>query len=68
MMATARLILRRWREADRAPFAALNADPEVMRYFPSTLSRDQSDASVDRIEDGDWLKPHVVYAHRKPKA
>lgn len=47
---TARLLLRRWRPADREPFAALNADPEVMRHFPAVLSRAQSDAMVDRIE------------------
>ena len=46
---TVRLILRRWRDADRAPFAAHNADPEVMRYFASTLDRAASDATVDRI-------------------
>ncbi|MEO1168585.1 MAG: GNAT family N-acetyltransferase [Pseudomonadota bacterium] len=49
MIETERLILRRWRDADRAPFAALNADPEVMRYFPGTLTREESDALVDRI-------------------
>src|ERR1700722_18470994 len=43
--------MRRWREADREPFAALNADPEVMRYFPAPLDRAASDATVDRIED-----------------
>ena len=47
---TERLLLRRWREADRAPFAALNADPEVMEHFPAPLSREESDAFVDRIE------------------
>jgi RimJ/RimL family protein N-acetyltransferase len=47
---TGRLELRRWREADRAPFAALNADPEVMRYFPAPLSRAESDRLVDRFE------------------
>jgi len=45
-----RLTLRRWTDADRAPFAALNADPEVMEFFPSTLDRAASDAFVDRIE------------------
>jgi len=43
--------MRRWREADREPFAAMNADPEVMRYFPAPLDRAASDAMVDRIED-----------------
>ena len=43
-------MLRPWRDADRAPFAALNADPEVMRHFPAALTRAESDAFVDRIE------------------
>jgi RimJ/RimL family protein N-acetyltransferase len=47
---TDRLVMRRWRDDDRGPYAALNADPEVMRYFPATLTRSESDASVDRIE------------------
>ena len=44
---TARLKLRRWRDADRAPFAALNADPAVMEFFPAPQSREASDASID---------------------
>jgi RimJ/RimL family protein N-acetyltransferase len=47
---TPRLRLRRWRDEDRAPFAALNADPVVMEHFPSTLSRAASDAFLDRIQ------------------
>ncbi len=47
---TARLVMRRWRDEDRDPYAAMNADPEVMRYFPATMDRAASDASVDRIE------------------
>ena len=47
---TERLLLRRWRDQDREPFAALNADPVVMEHFPATLTRDESDAMVDRIE------------------
>ncbi|MGV8838685.1 MAG: GNAT family N-acetyltransferase [Bauldia sp.] len=46
---TERLLLRLWRDADRAPFAAINADPAVMRYFPSVLAREASDALVDRF-------------------
>ena len=44
---TPRLRLRQWRAADRAPFAALNADPAVMEFFLSPLSRESSDASID---------------------
>lgn len=47
---TERLLMRRWRESDRDPFADLNADPEVMRYFPALLTREESDAAVDRFE------------------
>jgi RimJ/RimL family protein N-acetyltransferase len=44
---TERLRLRVWRAADRAPFAALNADPEVMRHFPATQDAARSNASID---------------------
>ncbi|PJC96885.1 GNAT family N-acetyltransferase [Janthinobacterium sp. BJB1] len=45
---TPRLLLRQWRDSDLAPFAALNADPRVMEFFPSTLSREASDAMALR--------------------
>ena len=47
---TQRLLLRRWKIADREPFAALNADPVVMEYFPAPLTREQSDTTVDRCD------------------
>ena len=47
---TARLILRGWREADREPFARMNADPRVMRHFPAVLSREESDGAIEWIE------------------
>lgn len=46
---TERLLLRQWRESDLEPFAALNADPEVMRHFPAPLDRAASDAFAQRI-------------------
>ena len=49
---TSRLRLRRWREEDREPFAAINADPRVMEFFLAPLTRRQSDDLIDRIEDG----------------
>ncbi|MGB8382342.1 MAG: GNAT family N-acetyltransferase, partial [Dermatophilaceae bacterium] len=49
---TDRLLLRRWRPEDREPFAQLNADPEVMQFFVSTMTREDSDAFVDVIEAG----------------
>ncbi|CAB4364489.1 MAG: GNAT family N-acetyltransferase [Actinobacteria bacterium] len=46
---TDRLLLRGWRETDKLPYSILNADPEVMRHFPSMLSAQQSDEMVDRM-------------------
>lgn len=50
LLRSPRLQLRQWTSADRAPFAALNADPAVMEHFPAPLDRAQSDALADRIE------------------
>lgn len=47
-MKTERLVLRDWRPEDREPLAAMNADPRVMRHFPSTLSAQESDAMIER--------------------
>jgi len=50
ILETERLLLRRWRESDREPFALLNAEPRVMEFMPRPLSRQKSDALADRIE------------------
>lgn len=49
-LTTPRLRLRQWCAADAEPFADLNADPEVMRYFPALLSRAESDALLERCQ------------------
>ena len=47
---TPRLSLRAWRDSDREPFAAMNTDDEVMRWFPPhARRRESSDATVDRF-------------------
>ncbi len=48
-MQTDRLILRTWRDDDLTAFAELTADARVMRHFPATLSREESDAVAARI-------------------
>lgn len=47
---TERLVLRDWRASDLAPWAALNADPEVREYFPGVLTREESEASAARFQ------------------
>jgi len=49
---TERLHLRRWTDADLVPFAALNADPVAMEYFPSTLTTEQTATFIERAEQG----------------
>jgi RimJ/RimL family protein N-acetyltransferase len=55
MPITERLQLRRFAPTDRADFAALNADPEVLRYVGDgrPMTRAASDALIDRI-DAHW--------------
>lgn len=47
---TPRLLLRRWTADDQAAFAAINADPVVAEFLPSTLDRAQSDAMMQRLQ------------------
>ncbi len=47
---TDRLKLRQWSARDYAPFSELNADPEVMKYFPATLMESESTALATKIE------------------
>ncbi|MDR6551640.1 GNAT family N-acetyltransferase [Paenibacillus qinlingensis] len=47
---TTRLRLRDWEEADLEPFCQLNADEEVMRFFPKTLSKDETHAFYHAIQ------------------
>lgn len=55
---TKRLILRPWREKDLELFAEMNADQEVMKYFPSILSKEESNQMAKRmqtkIEERGW--------------
>ena len=49
-LSSGRVRLRRWRDADRDAFAAINADARVMEFFPVPLTRARSDAMIDYIE------------------
>ncbi|MBU9819609.1 MULTISPECIES: GNAT family N-acetyltransferase [Rahnella] len=48
---TPRLTLRQWRDSDAGPFAEMNADPRVMEFFPSTMTREKSDEMLARCRD-----------------
>jgi RimJ/RimL family protein N-acetyltransferase len=44
--------LRQWKDSDLEPYAAMNADPEVMRFFPRPLTFEDSAASLARLRAG----------------
>lgn len=48
---TTRTLLRSWRQRDLISFRILNADPDVMRFFPHTLSEEESDRFADAIQE-----------------
>ena len=48
LLETSRLLLRPWRPEDLEPFADMNQDPEVMRYFPAPLTREESRERMER--------------------
>ncbi len=62
MIETARLIIRPWIEADRAPFAAMGQDAEVMRHLGPLLDRAGSDAIVDRLMAMQAVLGHTFWA------
>ena len=43
---TERLRLRQWTDDDKAPFARMNQDPDVMKFLGTILSRSASDAAI----------------------
>lgn len=57
-LSSERLLLRPWKETDLEPFYQLNSDPEVMAFFPVTLSHKESDALAAEIQqrllDNGW--------------
>lgn len=47
---TKRLTLRQWQSSDYALFAEINNNPEVMKYYPSTMDETESNAFAQKIE------------------
>lgn len=74
LLSTPRIQLRPWTDADREPFAAMTADPEVMRHFPAVLTREESDAWIDRMTRkisergwGFWALDYTAEGSRAPQ-
>jgi RimJ/RimL family protein N-acetyltransferase len=52
ILQTPRLTLRTWQDSDIEPFSTMNQDTEVMKYFPSFLTPEESGSRVD------WQRRH----------
>lgn len=59
---TDRLILRDWTEEDLIPFARMNSDDQVMRYFMKKLTKDESVAYMERIKEEIAARGYGFYA------
>ncbi|WP_057463215.1 GNAT family N-acetyltransferase [Pseudovibrio sp. POLY-S9] len=46
---TERLVLRRWEERDLEGLVQMNADPQVMEFFPAVMSRQDSERMFERL-------------------
>ena len=62
MIVTDRLVLRRWTDADRPAFAAINGDPRVHDWLGGPISAEASDALMDRINAGIDLQGFGLWA------
>jgi RimJ/RimL family protein N-acetyltransferase len=62
MIETERLILRRWKESDLEPFAAINRDPKVMATLGALRTLDETKAFIGRIQKGFEDNGYGLYA------
>ena len=49
IVSTERIIIRNWQPLDSLPFAVMNADKQVMEFFPSPLTTIETEAMIARI-------------------
>jgi ribosomal-protein-alanine N-acetyltransferase len=59
---TARLGFRAWKENDLEAFAKINADKEVMHYFPNVLTKEQTKGFIARLSDHHQKHGFCFYA------
>lgn len=67
ILKTERLILRPWLKSDLHPFSELNADPKVMEFYHSTLTREESDALAEKIQRDYRKRNYGFWAMEVPR-
>lgn len=65
---TRRCVLRQWQDNDLAPWAEMNADAEVRRYFPDVLDAEQAGAEAGRCRDAIAQRGWGMWALEVPGA
>lgn len=59
---TARLGFRKWREDDLPAMAAINADIDVMRYFPGVQGEPATASFIQRMQEQFALRGYTYFA------
>lgn len=62
MIETERLLLRAWRDDDLDPFAAMGADPEVMRHLGGVSDRQAARDMIARQQSVEAAQGHCFWA------
>lgn len=62
-----RLGFRRWKEEDRVPFEVMTADPDVMRFFPKLLNKEEANRLISRFEAHMDNKGYTMWAVERKK-
>lgn len=57
-----RLGFRNWQEDDKTPFYQMNSDEKVMKYFPGTLTREESDQLLERFQNHFFTYQYTYFA------
>lgn len=60
-----RLGFRRWQESDHTSLAAMNADPEVMEFFPARQGEQETRAFIRRMQKLFMEKGYCYFAVEK---
>jgi len=63
-----RLGFRLWKDEDKIPFSIMNADNNVMKYFPNDIDKDESDNFIERIKNHFEINGYGLWAVEEKKS
>jgi RimJ/RimL family protein N-acetyltransferase len=65
LFTSTRLGFRNWKVEDLDAMSAINADPEVMEFFPRPATRDETKAFIERMQDQFSQNQYCYFAVEK---